>query len=704
MSYTRINWQNAPSEATALNDVNLNKMDSAIYDHDTRLDTDETAIANKVDKVTNYGLCFLKNIVPTPLPSGQAHGTKILTLTATNQSDQQATVDVYNQVVVDSALSDSSENPVQNKVVKGALDDKVDKEAGKGLSTISAIGVTASANTGETIADIVAIDQSGNTYHNYIKNGVVVDSTLDSSSENPIQNKVVKGAIDDVVGDVEEIIEDKADKIGESPELVSGGSMALVTPEFEENEPYVYRQSCGGKSNLAPIMKEQLIGGSVVWNQLVDKADFPASSGIFTNNGDGSITVNGTPSETVNYDFSTISKNSLISGHKYLILFNSSLIGSSSIFEVGLYHFSGTGTDHIYQETVVEKNDYKVFDFVFRIIIRNGYTANNLKFTPQFIDLTAMFGSTIANYIYTLESGNAGAGVAWFRKYFPEVYYAYSAPTIQSTKVSGKKVVGFNKWDEQWEQGYLIIENGNEIESTSRIRSKNYIPVIPNTTYWFQSSDSGTDDVIFYDKNKNYIGYRNPRATGHFTITPPNNCYYIRFCMWSSYGGTYKNDICLNLHWDGERDGEYEPYKSTTYDLSGSHLVKRNYEYRAYASGDESLPDTITDGTNTVTKRTTPITETVTNPTLYGIWKLDANNNLYFDGDTCDDIPNPQIVENGGTEEFIDAEVESGNRDVSMPCGGNRKYRQAVEVPALPTDGNKVQLTFNPANGQFTWE
>lgn len=35
---------------------------------------------------------------------------------------------------------------------------------------------------------------------------------------------------------------------------------------------------------------------------------------------------------------------------------------------------------------------------------------------------------------------------------------------------------------------------------------------------------------------------------------------------------------------------------------------------------------------------------------------------------------NPQIVENGGTEEFIDAEVESGNRDVSMPVGGGHKY------------------------------
>lgn len=37
--------------------------------------------------------------------------------------------------VVDNALSATSENPVQNKVIKAALDNKVDKVEGKGLST-----------------------------------------------------------------------------------------------------------------------------------------------------------------------------------------------------------------------------------------------------------------------------------------------------------------------------------------------------------------------------------------------------------------------------------------------------------------------------------------------------------------------------------------------------------------------------------------
>ena len=41
----------------------------------------------------------------------------------------------YNTIVIDSSLSTTSENPVQNKVITTALNDKVNTETGKGLST-----------------------------------------------------------------------------------------------------------------------------------------------------------------------------------------------------------------------------------------------------------------------------------------------------------------------------------------------------------------------------------------------------------------------------------------------------------------------------------------------------------------------------------------------------------------------------------------
>ena len=47
------------------------------------------------------------------------------------------------------------------------------------------------------------------------------------------------------------------------------------------------------------------------------------------------------------------------------------------------------------------------------------------------IDLTVMFGSTIADYIYNLEQGEAGAGVAFFKSMYPDNYYPYNAGTKQ---------------------------------------------------------------------------------------------------------------------------------------------------------------------------------------------------------------------------------------------------------------------------------
>ena len=64
---------------------------------------------------------------------------KTVTVNGTTYSptdgDVSFTVQGGSSVTVDNALSDSSENPVQNKVVKGAIDAKVDAVSGKGLST-----------------------------------------------------------------------------------------------------------------------------------------------------------------------------------------------------------------------------------------------------------------------------------------------------------------------------------------------------------------------------------------------------------------------------------------------------------------------------------------------------------------------------------------------------------------------------------------
>ena len=85
-----------------------------------------------------------------------------------------------NKTIVDAALVASSTNPVQNKAVKAALDGK----AGTAEATTGAAGLMSAAD--KTKLDGV---EDG-------ANKTVVDAALDAASENPVQNKAVKAALD----------------------------------------------------------------------------------------------------------------------------------------------------------------------------------------------------------------------------------------------------------------------------------------------------------------------------------------------------------------------------------------------------------------------------------------------------------------------------------------------------------------------------
>lgn len=97
----------------------------------------------------------------------------------------------------------------------------------------------------------------------------------------------------------------------------------------------------------------------------------------------------------------------------------------------------------------------------------------------------------------------------------------------------------------------------------------------------------------------------------------------------------------------------------------------------------------------------TPFDETVSNPELRGILKLDSDNNLYYFGDTCDDFTNPQIVDGNGTEQFVDG------RTVEMPVGHSTIYvddNDATKLDNLPdisNDGNGTYLV-TQSNGQMS--
>lgn len=114
---------------------------------------------------------------------------------------------------VDSALSPTSENPVQNKVIKEALDNKVDKVSGKGLSKNDFTDALKTKLDGieEEAEKNVQSDwnQSDNTKDDFIKNKPTIDNALSGTSTNAVQNKVVKEAIDLKLNKADYYIEDE---------------------------------------------------------------------------------------------------------------------------------------------------------------------------------------------------------------------------------------------------------------------------------------------------------------------------------------------------------------------------------------------------------------------------------------------------------------------------------------------------------------
>ena len=128
---------------------------------------------------------------------------------------------------------------------------------------------------------------------------------------------------------------------------------------------------------------------------------------------------------------------------------------------------------------------------------------------------------------------------------------------------------GVNVWDEEWEVGFINSNTGDNVSSTTQIRSKNYIPVKPGMQVYIKSPNQGSSSPgnlagRYYTKNKEYLGYA-PTMNVGTVITIPDDCYFIRFGCQVAYGTTYNNDISINYP---STDTDYHAYQGTTYPIT----------------------------------------------------------------------------------------------------------------------------------------
>lgn len=91
---------------------------------------------------------------------------------------------------------------------------------------------------------------------------------------------------------------------------------------------------------------------------------------------------------------------------------------------------------------------------------------------------------------------------------------------------------GKNRFDGEFELGYIDISTGIDKATTTNIRTKNYQSILPNKEYTISGEASATRWGIFYDKNKNYLGYKQIcEKTTKGTITTIDNAYYLRWYL-----------------------------------------------------------------------------------------------------------------------------------------------------------------------------
>lgn len=451
------------------------------------------------------------------------------------------------------------------------------------------------------------------------------------------------------------LLAEKANTEGEYDALTAGNAKQLVATVGEtDRTPYLFRTS-GGALDIGDRETDELVGGSVAFNQYYNPSfvsDTEHNGIKFEKQNDGSIRVYGTFTG-MNLAYVALLFTERISaqvGHKYYVTTNLQN-GHSKVWynqdNPAWKLAEGIGNVHTIANGFYIISEGKIGEAIDEVV------------KPQIIDLTAMFGSTIADYIYSLEQATTGAGVAWFKRLFNKPYYAYNAGELMSVKTSGHKLVGFNAWDEETEIGGINTDTGLNIADNTRLRTKNYIPVVAGMAYYFSTQTSGENyyiNPVFYDADKNYIGFLrygsySPKSTNmaefNNPFNIPENACFMRFAISQSYGTTYKNDICINIS-DSNKNGQYEPY------------IEHNY----------ALDDV----------------------ELRGLFKLDSNNKLYADGDTYES--------SGDVERKFNKTTLDSNTQWTWDSKNGVAYTQIADAISVdPT--SQLRVTTLNSSGKF---
>lgn len=211
-----------------------------------------------------------------------------------------------------------------------------------------------------------------------------------------------------------------------------------ISYEFQTDNTEAYQKTVPSGAKVANV--KSIGGKTIVWNQLLGTGyeDTKTANGItFTNNGDGSITIDGTAAKDALFQINFGHSFALYYGHTYLWNVGTT-VGGVVVGNVNYTQF--------YKKEVAKwifvKDKYYGHNC---IKVVSGTTVSNLTIKPQLFNLTLMFGL-----------GNEPSTVEEFEAMFP-ADYSYNAGKLMSASVNEVVDQGKNLLDpETFEQNGVV--------------------------------------------------------------------------------------------------------------------------------------------------------------------------------------------------------------------------------------------------------
>ena len=475
--------------------------------------------------------------------------------------------------------------------------------------------------------------------------------------------------------------------------------------------PYNFRTT-GGSADVGGRKKEKIVGGTIGWNQQIENGDFASSAGWNANRcslsvADNVATLTMADNVTASASLGRTGTTSLPAGHLYLCRATVRSGYTSGV----CFRLGGTNSANIVLaantrttlERVIQKGTSNEGFLIYPN--KGGDAEVGDIFTVEkvmVIDLTQMFGSRIAERIASLESNETGSGLEWIRSYgfITRDYYSFDPGSLLTVNTTASVSRGFNLLDD----GTAKLVGGKQVQITGTYSSIAYTDIngqsetlTPDTDGKFTPAKNGVLTVTGSDsttcvhlvwsgtRDGDYEEYREVRTeVAGKTATRKYGYVDMGTLTWS-----YEERPSAPNRFHAAVTGIKTP---TTNDERATGIVTADYVASGvpigstdgdkliarYTNGQvyilDSAYSTAADFKTAVTGKilvyelAAPVTETLgDSPYLQGTLKLDADNNLYYEGDTVD-LGENLWCDDFGTEEFEDS------RPVPMPVGHQTLY------------------------------